>query len=384
MSDGQTLLLVLALLYLAECLFWARLGAGVLRSLTGRKWSLVFDSGLPGNDRGNLHWASPVPFGGRVLMARGLPFAFSPAGVLAFHPACPNAAGRGLQTGRLVRWPDLKSATADGKRLLVNDALFWASDSPHEPLRWAKLLPALASLPESKREPRLRAEIAAAFDRPAVRKTLDQLAARLQWPRRLATGLFVFLFGVCPAVVWWRGWFPALLFLGPAMMIQMAALTRLLVREHRRLYPDAADDRLKLGLVAALAPAATIRVPDALTRPAVERFHPLAVAADLLSPRAFAAAAEPVWRDLQFPRLPETPSAEPDAALILDWFRRELGEALRVLCAAQGLEPELWLAAPPASETLHVSYCPRCHAQFTAVGRTCAACGGRPLLPLAK
>src|SRR5262249_11094698 len=45
------------------------------------------------------------------------------------------------------------------------------------------------------------------------------------------------------------------------------------------------------------------------------------------------------------------------------------------------LQPAELLQPPSATDSTCLSYCPRCHAQFTSASGECSDCGGLPLLP---
>jgi len=77
---------------------------------------------------------------------------------------------------------------------------------------------------------------------------------------------------------------------------------------HRALYPHAEDERFTHTLTIALAPTSALRAHDALSRPLVEMFHPLAVAKVLLPEGRFREFARPVLLDIRHPALPLCPS----------------------------------------------------------------------------
>ncbi len=382
MSDSQTLLLVLVVLYLGECLLWVRRGGVVFRTWLGRRWTLNVHSGVVANDRGDLHWQWPLPPMGTVNVVRAPSLAITPTGVLGGTSEVLPGQCRPRATGRFIPWESLKSAVADQKRLLVNGELLWQSDSPHEPLRLAALLTHLAALAPAKCLAAVERELAAAFDRAALEAARGQFRKQATPVRRLANTLFGFLLVLAPTAIWRFGWLPTLWFLLPVLVALIALTTRSFLQAHRALYPDAGDERFRLGILIALAPITTVRATDALARSALERFHPLTAAVTLL-PRAEATAfARRVWRDLKFPWAPEFPSNDPAAVAAARWFRERELVAVEALLAAEKIDLAALAKQAPPSEPENTQHCERCETQFTAVATRCAECGGRPLIPL--
>ena len=84
-------------------------------------------------------------------------------------------------------------------------------------------------------------------------------------------------------------------------------------RAHRALYPQAGDERFTHTLTILLAPMATMRAHDTLSRPLLAAFHPLALAKVFLPTNDFHDFARHVLLDLRHPALPVCSSAEPAA-----------------------------------------------------------------------
>ncbi|MBI3882198.1 MAG: hypothetical protein HY301_19325, partial [Verrucomicrobia bacterium] len=351
-------------------------------SLVCARWRLAHPGEIFGNENGGLCWAFPLPPFGAVHVARVFPVSVSPAGVLAHTAESPNPAGRPQHAGKFFRWEQIETIVADGKKLRVNGGVFWRSDSVYAPAHIAKWLRELKALPEGERAARITRELAARFDPQAIAARREALVLSSRWLGVLCEMLFLYLFLLCPVTVWLRGWLPALWWMIPLLLAQTIGAAVLFVRAHRRLFPDAGDERFRLAIIFALAPAATIRAGDALARPLLENFHPLAVAKVLLDEKDFAAAARRGWRDVNFPLLPTCPIAGADASATEEWFRRAQQSPLETFLGATKLPAATWQAAPAASDPAHAKFCPRCEAQFTATAAACDACGGRALEPL--
>src|SRR4051812_45735745 len=94
MSDEQTLLAVIAAIYLADCLYWIpRNGLGFTHWL-GKLWRLHSPSAIAGNDRGGLGFVNPVPPLGLASRGVGWTISISERGVFSYTAASFNPGGR--------------------------------------------------------------------------------------------------------------------------------------------------------------------------------------------------------------------------------------------------------------------------------------------------
>ena len=380
MSDLQLLFLVLAALYGWECAAWLRRGSVAFTTWLSRSWRAQPPGALLGNQRGGFIFAAPLPPLGTLLMANPFPLSLSPEAALAFVATNVNPGWRANQTGRWLALDALREVRADGKKLVVNGEVWFVAPSASYARFVAGKVLQVAKLRPPKREKAIRELVAASLDTKAVENRWQEYrrpAQGLQW---LSNALVVYVFAVVPAVVWFVG----VRLSGLGVLVGLLALTiaaaALFRRAHRALYPGAEDECFTHTLTIALSPANAMRAHDALSRPLLEDFHPLAVAKVLLSEVAFQNLARSVLLDLRNPALPWCPANDAAARGAEAFSRQVLREAIESFLKQSGVEPDGLCRAPkPADETCR-AFCPRCHAQFTAVGGTCTDCGGLALV----
>lgn len=378
MTDSEMLLVVLAVVYLMECLFWVRPGGMVLRRWWGRCWELVSPTGFLANDRGHLCWGNPFPPFGCVHVVRSFPFCLAPQGVRIGGIEVRATVGTALE-GEYYAFDALQSIEAEEKKLKLNGEVAWRSDSVHQPAALASLLRSLKSSTPAERAVRIRQELAARLELGAIRSRRTEFAERTRTLQVLALLLFGVLFGLCPLAVWMVGLREALLPMLVGVLILTIAITVFFRRQHRHFYPSAADDRFKLTMLTLLVPAVSIRSRDFLQRGLLEQFHPLAVARDLLSPELFAGFARRSWRELKYPFARPQASGETESTATEDWFRRELLSAYETFLAREKIPSRVWMEPPTATDPSHALFCPRCDTQFTAQASVCVTCGGQAL-----
>ncbi len=348
----------------------------------GRHWRLAHPGAILGNQRGGLLLAPPLPPLGTLLTGNQYPLSLSPQALLAFVAPSVNPGMRPAQTGELVGWEEVRSVKARGKQVRVNGRRLLAASSTLCAARLAGQLEELSRLPAAKRAAAIEQLIREGLDTKAVEgrwAEFQQQASGLRLPANLLVG---YVFGAAPLLIWQFGfrrcWLGLLLGL-LGFTITIATGFR---RAHRALYPEAEDERFTQFLLVLLAPATTMRALDLLSRPLLERFHPLAIARVFCPEPEFGDFARAAWREVCHPALPVCPAGEPRAAEVEMYFRGALKSGIEKLLRQSALAPETLAAPPaPADETCRW-YCPHCLAQFTAGPGACADCGGLALLPL--
>src|SRR4029077_13530689 len=130
-----------------------------------------------------------------------------------------------------------------------------------------------------------------------------------------------------------------------------------------------------------LSPATTIRAHDALSRPLLERFHPLAIAKVFCAEDRFRNFASTVLRDIGQPALPLCPHSEPLAQEAESFSRTLLEKTVEEFLKKNNVSIKKLLQPPIPADPTCLSYCPRCLAHFTTLDSKCDDGGGIPLIP---
>ena len=384
MSDVQWLFVVLAILYALECLCWLRRGGVAFSSWRGRHWAALHPAALAGNQNGGFILATPLPPLGTLFVANQFPLSFSAEGVLAFVATNVNPGWRPPQSGRFFAWSEIQDVRARGRKLLINDELLIQATTTGLARYLASEIKRIVALKSAERARAIEKMVIASLDVKAIEKRRTdwhKLARPVRW---LANLLTVFIFGITPALIWSLGFALTWLWLLLGLLALTVTTAILFARAHRELHPDAIDERFTHTLTIALAPTSAMRAHDALSRPLLETFHPLAVAKLLLSDSAFKRFARRTMIDVRYPQLPFCPNEQPTAQTTEKEFRQILLAATEQFLTQHGLKL-IELCRPPArSEESSRAYCPHCEAQFTSVDGQCADCGGLSLIEFEK
>ena len=374
MSDEQTLLAVIVVIYLIDCLFWIpRDGLGFTRWV-GKFWNIREPSTTVGNERGGLGFTNPLPPLGVGTRGVGWTISISERGIFSYTSAGFNPGGRARQKPVVFAWDKITAVSCDGKKIFINGEYFATAASEYS-TRWlSQEIVRLQKLGEKKRGAEIEKAISLSCDPTEVTRRVEEFGKQTRMLRYLANWLLIFLFAACPFLVWKLGIVRAIWPVILGLYAQTILIALVFSKAHRKLYPADSEQIFKPFLTMLLAAPNAIRAQDVMGRPLLEHFHPLTVAKALCRERDYQRLAPLIARDLNFPRLPIVPPDAPElASQIEEAFRRTLREKL-------SLDDPRFQAAPKKTEDEHVAYCPRCLQQFTAAAVDCADCGGRPLV----
>jgi hypothetical protein len=379
LSELELLYVVLVLIYGWESSCWVRRGSLLLISWLGRGWRLAHPSALLGNQTGGFRFAPPLPPLGTVLQAVQFPLSIDADAVLAYVSSAINPAGRGLQTGRMIRFSDIQNVQARSRKVYVNKQLLVRTGSKRLAISLAQKLEALKKISKKEREKTLAES--ERLDTGGIEKRWKQFQETTRTLRLLCNLLFVYLFVAAPAILWQFGlehnWLPLLIGL-----LGMTTGCSILFRQaHLALYPGPDEERFTHTLTILLSPATAIRARDILSRPLLEEFHPLVVAKVFCSAEQFQELARFCLREVRHPAKPWSPNPDRAASQVEAQARERLRASIEKFIKSSGLDPEKLDGTPERTDASCMSYCPRCLSQFTARSGVCEDCGGLELVP---
>ena len=163
MTGGQTLALILALLYLSECLLWLDIRSLVLWRWFGR-WRSVSGKDAFGSSQGGVVVLNPLPPLCESFRAESLPLWLSPQGVAA------SVSG----SVAFAPFTDSTEFRAENKTVLAGEQYFPCA-TPHQALKVATILNSLAQSSPEARADAIRAFWGSQFDIPTVRERVKRV-----------------------------------------------------------------------------------------------------------------------------------------------------------------------------------------------------------------
>jgi hypothetical protein len=380
MSDLELLFLVLGVVYGWECACWAPRGSVAFVTWLGKRWRAEEPPAQFGNRRGGFIFAPPLPPLGTFLTGHRFPISLSPEAALAYATPIMSAGGQPEQTGKLLAWEEIRSIEAKGKGVVVNGELWLKAASRGFGEYVVEKLRQVSQAAPTKRESAINEILRETLDTKAIQKRWEEFQKQTANIRPLTNSLFGYLFILAPAVIWHFGLQMCWLGLLAGLLLLTTTTAILFRRAHKTLYPLAEDERFTHFLTILLSPATTVRAHDVISRPLLEKFHPLALAKVFCSEPDFREFGRRVLRELRHPALPVCPRPEAAAQAAERYWRTSLQKRLEEFLRKSGVDAEELLRPPaPADETCR-SFCPRCLAQFTSTGGSCADCGGLALV----
>jgi hypothetical protein len=378
MSEGQTLLLILILLYLTECLIWVKRESVAFVSRMGGRWRLTVPPSWLGNANGGILFLNPLPPAGRVFLSHLSPISISPSGICAYNlQTLPSEARSPGQTGHFLPFNKITRSTTDGVYLLVNDERFAKCATARQARTLVTLIGEMAKASAAKRERLARNWISKQFAVDDAAARLREGNAIIKPMRALSLILFLFLFVVTPVLV---SSFGLLRLITPvaAVMVMLAVLIGILFyRAHKQLFPAESSERFENLVKMILCPPVSIRAPDIITRNLLAEYSPIVVAS-LLTGSNEQQFVRAFILDLQHPLKHEV--SDETAEKTIAWTAAEqLNICLDRVKAGDYLKPED-LLAPAQREGNSISYCPRCRCQFVVSAVECPDCPGVALV----
>ena len=374
-SEGQILLLVLVLAYIAECFIWLDRFSlcfvrwwGEYRSFTA---SLLW-----GSRHQSLLAINPFPPFSSVLTSSVLPISISPETLTAFNSQTMSTLGRPIQSNNSVSISAITNVSVTENTLHINGTPFCRFYDNNSLAEAAILIGNLARTEESKRETILHSFWKHRMSVGEFTEALNSYAVKTKRLRRLCTVQFLLFFVGFPAISLFIGVGDLLIPGSIAVFLLAFAIGVEFNRTYKQIDPANKTFRISTIIRYVLFPPASIRAVDQLSQKSLASFHPIVSAAVLLSLPSRVDVVGSMIRDLANPICDSTVSPESLAAskwqnaLIIKLVKTELTD----------LAENINNIVPVIESKNIASYCPRCLVQFSRAVSKCPDCAGVELV----
>ncbi|HEX9256167.1 MAG TPA: hypothetical protein VF938_11500 [Candidatus Angelobacter sp.] len=355
MRELASLLVVVLLVYLFQCLCWAPTRAHVFslepggesgKKKRGFLWSALKLTG---------YWANPLPPLQPLLVVDWPQFQPEPE-ILRITPADAEPVA--------IAWEQLR-VTRSGNKLSCNGAVVLQGGA--EQLKQSQeFLDKLKRAKVKERKKLIEAWLRKATGAAAIEERLKGFCDKSRWLDMAVNLQFFLLFLIVP-MAFFRFGSRALWPMIGAVLTTSIFIAWRAVRLHKYFFAGDGEGRFKSIFSTVLSPIYAIRAEDALARDLVAGFHPVAVAGVMCSHKELEAFAGEQLRMNKF------------SARGTSWYEEQLQLALMRMLEKKGVDVKQLLAAPE-QEAGCVVYCPNCHAQYTKAREGCADCGYGELL----
>jgi len=350
MRELASLLVVVLLVYLFQCLCWTPTRAHVFslepggesgRKKRGFLWSALNLTG---------YWANPLP-PLQPLLVVGWPQFQPEQEILRIAPADAEPIA--------IAWEELK-VTRSGNKLQCNGTVVLQGGV--EQLKQSQeLLDKLKRAKAKERKKLIETWLRKATDAAAIEDRLRAFCHKSRWLDLAVNLQFLLLFLIVP-MAFFRFGSRALWPIVGAVLATSIFIAWQCVKLHKYFFAGDGEGRFKPVFSTVLSPIYAIRAEDALARDLLAGFHPVAVAGVMCSQKQLKAFAGEQLRINKF------------SSRGASWYGDQLELALTRMLEKKGVGAKRLLAAPDR-EAGCVVYCPRCHAQYTKEREDCADCG---------
>jgi hypothetical protein len=369
MSDWLVLIVVAYALYLIECFAWITSSAcACFRHPFTGKWRAAKGDQLLGNDRGGLAFVDPLALSGGLVVCDSWPFSVDAQGVTNLRPDGSSDGSKALY----IPFEEIRTIRGELGEIRINNRRFVSVGSSAAASFLTRQIERVWRQAAKARAPEIQTMIAATLDHEQADATWLSFQSRTRPLFMLCASLQVFLFVVSPFVVFLIGPYPSWMYLLAGVFLIALVTAVMYFRTHATLYPESQYDRWVHTFAMVLLPVAAIRCVDKLSRDALCQYNPAVVAPAVCGLEAATPFVRRQLIDISTPSGScgfDDVSAE--ALRCVEWFRHTLTSHTQ---SALGRLNVNVFAPPIRDDRSMVSYCPRCHAQFTKVDGCCPEC----------
>jgi hypothetical protein len=375
MSEGQSLLAILALLYISDCIWWLPRQVLLLTGMRAGRWRFKSCGTMLGRQQGAPAMLPLLPLPRlTMLQAQTWDVAFSATRFSANSSLAWNTQGRRVQKGTTMNvGDDMAPIRSAGDTVKIGDAAWHTCTTPAHADEITTLLGAIQSAAPHERDDVIASAWKAHVDVDAARARLAEVRQAALAPQIFGMLQCVAMFVVAPLAASRFGMAFTIIPLGLVILSCVAINAIVYGIAHRRLHPEAKSHRRSHTAVILLSWPMAARAADDVMRHACHAFHPIAIALATESRDLAQSLGDQLLRDLHHPTaMNEIPE---DARETVEAHNRNHATHILAVMTAHQLDPDRWKAAPEgAAEDL--AYCPRCLSQYTRPTGDCSDCPG--------
>ncbi len=368
MDEPQSLVAIVALLYLHECCVWLPPRAMCISSMLGIRPYRAFSSVL-GNSRWQLVLLNPLPW--------TLGF------ICESWPGCLHPQGLGWQdtdsVDHVVPFDDIANVVCCDCVVQVSPDKGMRTSSPERTNFVRDSIARVLQSPRDEREAAIMRTLAQALDVPSVRLRWETFRIETLDLRRAATMFGLATVALAISLYWWGsffGWLEKCLYIFCIVILWLFTILEFR-RAHACLYPKDRSNQFRLTSMLLISPIAVVRSADTLARPLFAEFDVIAVAAAMLPRKDLLALARHCLRQCRDPL--HCDDLDPQVEEMWSWFKTHYAQQVESALSQEGIDREAVLKAP-RQDFDAIAYCPRCHGQYTRELESCPSCFGVPTI----
>jgi len=377
MTPFTDLWVILAIIYLIECIIWIPHQSICFFTWLGLYGGTALPGRLIGNARGGGFFSSLFPFDQAFQVS--LPkFSIGPEGLYTHSELSFVNGQKSLGPAAFISFNEIQTIQADGSQITINGKEILSFPTSTHARQFLEDLHLVKKAPQKKRSILIKKNLENTLNVDLCRQALNASRRDSRPLALLCTTLFFYFFLILPVAVtlqfYVRGW--PLLLLGYFLLLFPTVYV--FFQSHKSRYPLDKTTRIFKSSLMFVAPTMAMRARMEATLHDLANFHPVAVGRLFLNQKQLAMFISEILRDTIHPG---SPLHYPEPS---DAIGGEANFRLQVGCAIwRSLTPEektkMCLIAEQEEDCL--SFCPRCHTQFVREHANCRSCGGLKAIP---
>lgn len=367
LSDTELILLVIAVIYLWECLLWLPAEAVAFTTAFGRLKLALHPTFLRRIDS-HAALISIFPWS-RSIVASEWPVPVSRDGLCILN---------GSKAGTFIPFGELKTVEADQRYIRINRTRTKCA-SAEVALHFTNLLTTLRELPIDERDAAIDEAVQSSFSPEGVASRIEQVDRSVSALRLASLLLFIWVFIHGPILYYTTESQTGTLtrYLAVSGLFWLSGVVLFAIAQ-RRLLSSPSTEQFSRVATLCVSPAGVMRAANTITSDAFSQFTPAAVAAAVMPSTAFRSFISQRLRQLAHPSASDFPDASPEFRSTQNSFDARQLAALSVMLKEQSIEIDELLCAP-APDFDARTWCPRCLNQYTLESGDCPDCLDVPL-----
>jgi hypothetical protein len=368
MTSLQILLTVLVALCLVESIVWVPAQSIGFRAAFTTDPVFKQIATFRVADLGGIAFVFPALTRSAIFVSTQIPFSVSPDGIAIRWPEDHPA------FGQFIPFEDLSTIEAVQRNLVLNERTRFPLASRYEAKVFARFVCELQRSPHTNRGDIINRFIASRMDPRLADSALKDFKKKTDILAGLCGSISIILFLMAPLLVWRRGfaatWFQILF----CIFLNALLIAYFFHRSGKALAADGGGDLVEFATIL-LSPMSALNATQPLALSVSANFDPIAIAASRGATKDFRLLCSAAIRKMEFEPLVDGTANEQFAASD-QWFRDQYLNELKKVAAQLGSDLADLDPPPSRDSAMAVSYCPRCHAQYSREDGACSDCSG--------